>query len=777
MQRIIREEEPTKPSTKLSTLGDALTSVAERRRTSAELLRKMVKGDLDWIVMKALEKDRRRRYETAHSLAEDVERHLASQPVLACSPGAAYRLGKFYRRNRVKLAVAAVISALVVVVLASVAGYLHNRKARWARRKALPMVAKLLERGDYLAAFFVAEEAEKYIPEDPILVELWPEISRPYSIWSDPEGADVYYKEYADIEGEWLYLGRTPLESIRFPRGVYRWKLVKEGFETRECGIGGIRDIITVKLQLKNNYPEMVCVTDRRFDEYLMDKYEVTNERYKKFVDAGGYYKSEYWKHPFLKDGEQISWEEAMGEFRDKTSRPGPSNWEGGTYPQNRAKFPVSGISWYEAAAYAEFAGKSLPAVAHWFAAARVYSEATVVVPYSNFGQRPAPVGIHRGVGLQGLHDMAGNVREWCFNATDDSGTQRYILGGAYADPDYMFGLRDITTPWDRSDKNGFRCAKYLATKDSLASSLLEPIERKLRRDISKPKPYSDEEFRSDKRLYSYDRTDLAARKELTDSSPEHWRIERVTFDAAYGNERVIAYLFLPKNRRPPYQPIVYFPGADTGGLPSSEIPGDVMVFDHILMSGRAVIYPVYKGTYDRRHEKSLPALPAVPVAHRNRTVQIYQDLARTIDYLEIRGDMNVEKLTYFGFSRGVVKGPLLVALEDRIRAAILEAGGCNAWDEPIPSADPLRFATRVKVPILMLNGLNDAIFPQDNQKVLFESLGTPDEHKDHLTYATGHVISGESREKMRRDILEWLDKYLGPPDKIDGKPRSGGGE
>ena len=388
---------------------------------------------------------------------------------------------------------AAVVMVLIISLAVSLAVYLRSLKVRWARQEALPMITRLAEQNDYLAAFFLAKEAREYIPDDPTLENLLSEISRTYTVQTEPRGAQVYYKEYTDIEGEWLYLGRSPLESIRFPRGVYRWKLVKEGFETRECGIGGIRDIILVKLQPKNSFPEMVNIGSRHFGDYLIDKYEVTNEQYKKFVDGGGYDKSQYWKQRFVRDGQELSWEEAMGEFRDKTGQPGLADWERGTYPEGKARFPVSGISWYEAAAYAEFSDKSLPTVSHWFEAARCHSEAVVVIPYSNFGQRLAPVGSHHGVGLQGLHDMAGNVREWCFNATDESGSQRYILGGAYADPDYMFGLRDITTPWDRSDKNGFRCVKYLPAEDSVSPSLFEPIERHFRRELSKPKPYSDD--------------------------------------------------------------------------------------------------------------------------------------------------------------------------------------------------------------------------------------------------------------------------------------------
>jgi len=92
IQRIIREEEPDKPSTKLSTMGDALTDIAKHRKTNAESLPKLVRGDLDWIVMKSLEKDRSHRYDTANALAMDVRRHLDDEPVLAHAPGRMYCL-------------------------------------------------------------------------------------------------------------------------------------------------------------------------------------------------------------------------------------------------------------------------------------------------------------------------------------------------------------------------------------------------------------------------------------------------------------------------------------------------------------------------------------------------------------------------------------------------------------------------------------------------------------------------------------------------------------
>src|SRR5207244_112273 len=115
IRRIIREEEPAKPSTRISTLGQAAATVSANRRSDAQRLSQLVRGELDWIVMKALEKDRNRRYESASAFAADVQRHLADEPVLACPPTALYRLRKLARRHKRAFGVA----ALLLVVLLS----------------------------------------------------------------------------------------------------------------------------------------------------------------------------------------------------------------------------------------------------------------------------------------------------------------------------------------------------------------------------------------------------------------------------------------------------------------------------------------------------------------------------------------------------------------------------------------------------------------------------------------------------------------------------------
>jgi serine/threonine protein kinase/tetratricopeptide (TPR) repeat protein len=128
MRRIIREEEPPKPSTRVSTMGKAGTTMAARRKSDPKRLSQLFRGELDWIVMKALDKDRSRRYETASALAADVQRYLNDEPVQACPPSPMYRFRKFARRNKGKLVVAACI-ALAIAGLAGAAGWIMQERA------------------------------------------------------------------------------------------------------------------------------------------------------------------------------------------------------------------------------------------------------------------------------------------------------------------------------------------------------------------------------------------------------------------------------------------------------------------------------------------------------------------------------------------------------------------------------------------------------------------------------------------------------------------------
>ena len=147
MRRTICEKDPARPSTRLSTLGNAdLTVIAKHRQSEPPKLVSLVRGDLDWIVMKALEKDRTRRYATANGLAADVQRHLNTEPVTAGPPGNLYRLQKLVRRNRLAFAAAATVAATILLALAFlVASNVRTIQERNQKNLALQAKAAALD--------------------------------------------------------------------------------------------------------------------------------------------------------------------------------------------------------------------------------------------------------------------------------------------------------------------------------------------------------------------------------------------------------------------------------------------------------------------------------------------------------------------------------------------------------------------------------------------------------------------------------------------------------
>ncbi|MCK4826380.1 SUMF1/EgtB/PvdO family nonheme iron enzyme, partial [bacterium] len=494
----------------------------------------------------------------------------------------------------------------------------------------------------------------------------------------------------------------------------------------------------------------------------LIDKYEVSNNQFEMFVNSGGYQNPEFWKYPFIKDKKEISWEDAIAEFRDATGRTGPATWELGSYPEGQGDYPVRGLCWYEAAAYAEYAGKKLPTYFHWkISAATDYSE--YIIPQSNFNDKgPVPVGSRTGLNYFGAYDMAGNVREWCHNAF---GEKRFILGGAWDDPYYMFYLRDAKDPFDRSPGNGFRCVKYLSS-ESTSEMIERPITISVR-DYSIEKPVSEEIFKIYTSLYSYDKTDLNPEIEFVDNRSKDWKMQRISYNTAYGNERMSAYLFLPKNAQPPYQTVLIFPGAHVFSRQSSKNGSNLhswYAVDFVIKSGRAVLYPVYKSTYERFDNFNYwqTNLHGYLHGYRDNIILWSKDLSRSIDYLETRADIDQEKLCFAGSSWGSAIAPILLAVESRIKVCYLFLGGLWFY-KPLPEVDQLNFISHVKIPVLMLNGRYDDLYPYETSQLPMYSLfGTPDEHKRHRLFDVGHSVP-KPRNEYIREVLDWLDRYLGP--------------
>ena len=715
------------------------------------------------IVCRSLEKDPGSRYQSASEVVRETS-ELLSRTASRSHDAAAKQ------RSRA-VAVAATV-ALLLMIAAGAWIFHRTSRRQWAREEAIPQITSLIAEGKPLAAFLVLQKAQSYLPGDPQLKQIAADNTLPVSITSSPSGATAEIQDYSTPDAPWLRLGATPLNGVSIPNGYFRWKLSKPGVGELVRGLRAQKSMDFALDALQASPAGMVPVPGRNWSDYIhsighigphklpsyyIDRFEVTNRDYQKFVDSGGYKKKEYWTEKFIRDGHELSWDEAMAGFRDTTDRPGPAGWAAGHYAEGQADFPVSGVSWFEASAYAAFAGKSLPAVAQWYVAAPP-NVGRFIVPVSNITSNAlAPVGVYQGVGPYGTYDMAGNVREWVANADDRD--RRFMLGGSWKDQGYLYYGPEALLPFDRSEWNGFRCVK---NPSPLPETALAPIKREAPRDFSKYKPVSDDVFHGYQALYAYSRlpmheTDGGVVKETAD-----WRLEKVTVDTSYRGEHMSIYLFLPKNVKPPYQTVLFFPSARTDYIFDSKngtALGDLRFFDYIVQSGRAVVYPVYQDTYERRPRDSVPWDSQMIQLTADR----YKDAARSLDYLATRPDFDSSKFAYMGVSMGASQGIIYATLlQDRLKTAIFLDGGFTLGTST-PGDDQADFAPRMKKPVLMVNGRYDYTFSLElSQNPLFNTLGTPKQDKQHIILETPHDVT-EQRPQLVKAVLDWLDRYLGP--------------
>ena len=757
--------------------------------------------NLDLLIRRCLEKNPSNRFQSAAEIREAMHRVQTGDDAAPWLYDSAATATVPHTHTRWAMPWQAVAFAIVVLLaVGTVAWWWLNRSAniRRATEVLLPEIERLVETSwrDYTESYELAVEAEMYIPDHPRLAELLAKSSLKISVNTEPAGAAVYMKRYSDPESEWQHLGLTPIENIRVPVGIFRWKMEKDGYETVHAAASTWEISMGEALLVPNNLvrvldekgvipPGMVRVrgsitTAGELSDFYIDKYEVTNRQYKKFIDGGGYTNRKYWNQEFVKDGKILTWEDALAEFVDQTGRPGPATWQAGDHPEGQGDHPVGGISWYEAAAFCESAGKSLPTGYHWGLARGEDTPLirwpqlggfAVFAPFSNIGAGtgPVPVGSLRSITAYGASDMAGNVREWVWNETERG---RAIRGGAWSDNTYQFNVWSQAPAFDRSPQNGFRCAVYLdpeAVPQSAfqiaktVAEFLEGVIEATHATLKKP-PVPDSVFQIFKQIFDYDATDLDARVDSRDESSEKWIHEKISFDAAYGDERVIAHLFLPRNSTPPYQTVVYFPGAATVFQDSSEnIVGYYeyeFFLSFIVKNGRAALFPVYKGTFERRDDSLTPlAEEARPHRAAQYRAQLVKDFRRSLDYLETRSDIDADKIAYYGMSWGAALGAIIPAVETRIKASILLAGGLH--DQSRPEVNQITYAPRVKVPTLMINGRYDTLAPYETSiKPLFDLLGTPEEHKELKLYETDHI---PPMNEFIKETLAWLDRYLGP--------------
>lgn len=774
-------------------LHDEPTPIASRRG-------EQIPADLNAVVHRALEKLPERRFQSIAEMRDALIAVLRGLTHSESSTGdeflARFDGGKpehFVSKTSLKRRYAIVAAVLVLTVTATAIYFLRSmRNVDWASDQ-LAIVSQLTKERRYFEAYDLAQSLLPHIPESAIQGVL-PIISDELTVTSNESGASVYVKRYStDGSAKRELIGRTPLNKFRIARGDYILEVEKEGFAPFRRTISGNPEVywdlafnpppttVEVKLISAAEIPEkMVFVPGGDYQlvswkkpanaqvhlsDFFIDRYEISNQEFKEFVSAGGYVKKEFWKFPVIKDGKATEWEAAVANFKDKTGLPAPRSWVNQTFPEGKAEHPVTDITWYEAAAYAEFRGKSLPSIFQWEKAARngTFTQSTdEVMPWGYFqikdkldgranisGRDTVAVDANEyGMSPFGCYNMAGNAAEWCLNETSEGFT---TAGGSWGDPSYNFGSI-ASFPGDfASNKLGFRCVKNTtsdgADRGNLDEDQIVPVYKKT----------ADAQFQAIRAYYRYDKTPPNG-KVIDVVETADWRREKIEYLGG-GDEKAIAYLYLPKNTKPPYQVIQYLPAGDVyGGFATLPVHVETFAASQIK-AGRAVFAVVLEGFIEREFPADYKPAPERSVRYRDSLVHDAQDLHRGLDYLETRDDIDKSRIAYWGYSAGAEFGLIFVSLEPRIKTAVTMAVGLSRRNnDRVEEANVANFAQHIKVPILMINGRYDEQYSwRIETEPLFKLLNEP---KQIIQYDGGHTPPPEIAVPA---ITKWLDEKLGP--------------
>ena len=686
------------------------------------------------------------------------------------------------------------VALLVAAVLAG--GWFGWRAfAAQRARTVLPQIVALAEEGRFFDAYDLAASIEPALPGDATLAGLMPTISDTLSATTDPPGATVYltrFRPESDAAPVRTLIGTTPLSNVRIARGAYRLSIEKDGFAPFERTVSGVavkNSALSItpppiridrKLVAVSEAPEgMVFVpggeyrlaawsrpTDRRvrLGDFFIDRYEVSNADYKAFINAGGYVKRDYWPTSFADGAQRLTWDDAMRRLVDRTGLAGPRGWSNQTVPEGKADHPVTGITWYEAAAYAAFRGNSLPSVFQWEKAARngVVGPAGVgVMPWgffppgdtldqrANFGGATLPVtSAPFGLSPFGAYNMAGNVSEWTAN---DSSDGILATGGAWGDPTYTFALFGGRPAFFSSDKLGVRLVRNAPGAGDQGSARIE-----IAQEIPQYAPTSAARFAELSAAYDYAPTPLEARVEETIETPE-WRRERVSFNGANG-ERATAFLYLPLHASGPVQVVHFVPAGDVdGGFRSLTASTEDRIVS-LARAGRAVFGVLLKGYIGRPHPEGTVPLSPSTVEYQERIVSRITELRRGLDYLATRKDIDASRIGFVGPSAGAQLGLMLSAIETRYRAVIMVGAGLPVRTvEWMPAANPANFASHIRPPKLILQGRYDEDTPlRTAAEPLYRLLAEP---KRMVLYDGGHV---PPLDLQVTTIGNFLDEIMG---------------
>jgi len=473
---------PTAPETLTAILNEDPSDVSESG--------KQVPAGLTRLLRRCLEKNPEERLQAARDLAFDLRSILSDSEVEKTStsrraeekpPGRQPPVTVPPRRKRAFL-----IGGLAVLVLLG-AGLFLRKGQETARFRAMTAgLDSAVAAGRFDEVFTLLQEKGLDLG-DARLAGLAGKVGGTLSLTTDPAGAAITVTRAQPVAGfesrRPIAIGRAPA-AARLVAGEYLVRVEADGMNPvaflqpveagKELRISRKLVPTTAATEGMTFVEEGKSAVSREgaaVPGFLIDKNEVSNAQFLKFIAAGGYRDQTFWPETLIVNGKPAPWSAAVKAFVDRTGLPGPRSWSSGGFPEGKGDHPVVGVSWYEANAYGRWLGKDLPTREQWWRAA--VGETGWAYPWgndvktaesrANFGLvGTRPVGSYPlGVSSYGCFDMAGNVREWLREPASDPAL-RSVVGGSWEDPSYMFEASHTETfePAFANNSIGFRLVR-----------------------------------------------------------------------------------------------------------------------------------------------------------------------------------------------------------------------------------------------------------------------------------------------------------------------------
>ena len=639
---------------------------------------------------------------------------------------------------------------------------------------SLEQIIDKFDNGDNLFVFNETKKLLDSFPENRLLKLYYEKSSYPINIKTGSLIADVFIKHGSDTV--WNSVGQTPIDSMRVP-----WFFEKHNFQLKfkikdriilaipeSSGEFNLDNLDKYPLNhsiihgTKNNLMFLPGVDfgNISIESFSISKTEISNKEFQVFVNQGGYENESYWDFPITIDGTEYNYKEAIKMFVDKHGQNGPSNWSYGQFEENTENYPVTGISWFEARAFARYKGCKLPNIFEWLCAAGLSGFVHNIPDITNSNLKSShlwSVNDPRSVNHFGLKNIAGNVREWITNPKGINKTKYSILGGSYNDNKYSFNNYHSVSPFDRSIGNGFRVV-YSANSDT-SNYYDNYVINYNERNILSEDDVSDEVFDIYRQQFQYEKYDLNPEIDSSQKN-ENYIIYKFLLKPPYDSKELLhGYVIYSKKSRSKLNPIIQFPTAGAILSDSDDwiVSSVIKDYNYLLMEGYAIICPVYYSTYNRK--KVLKTWWANDTdLYKETIIKIGKDYKRCIDFIESREEFNFNNLSYFGYSWGSIMSNILLAIDNRVKSAFICAGGLQVQKSK-PEIDPALFTRRIKIPVMHITGKNDGIFDYENSQLPMQKLlGTPLKDQEMIVLdGVGHAIP---KDIMIGNHLRWLKKY-----------------